>query len=261
MNRNEYNEVRHDLFCCYCKRQCKNVNSLKQHETRCKNNQNRIITTISSTTLEAAHNARRGVKSWNSGLTRDTDERLAAAGDKTSKKIKLLYDQGILTGRAKTKEKEELRRNKISITMKNNPKAGGLRQGSGRGHKGWYKNYFCDSTYELAYIIYNLDHNIKFERCKLEYDYIYNNKHHIYHPDFILPDGSLVEIKGYYTAQVDAKIKSVNDRDIKVLYEKDLKYAFDYINETYKVNKLEDLYEKPSDLIRDQNCLENRLSG
>ena len=44
----------------------------------------------------------------------------------------------------------EYTKRKISETMKNNYNAGGLRHGSGRGHKGWYKNYFCDSTYELS---------------------------------------------------------------------------------------------------------------
>ena len=34
--------IRDDLFCQYCGKQCKNLNSIKQHEKRCKNNPNRI---------------------------------------------------------------------------------------------------------------------------------------------------------------------------------------------------------------------------
>ena len=41
--------------------------------------------------------------------------------------------------------------------MKKNPLSGGLRHGSGRGKKGWYKGYWCDSTWELAWVIYQLD--------------------------------------------------------------------------------------------------------
>ena len=31
------------LYCKYCSKECKNLNSLKQHECRCKENPNRIV--------------------------------------------------------------------------------------------------------------------------------------------------------------------------------------------------------------------------
>jgi len=37
---------------------------------------------------------------------------------------------------------------------------GGKRIGSGRGKSGWYKGYWCDSSWELAYVIYNIDHDV-----------------------------------------------------------------------------------------------------
>lgn len=138
--------------------------------------------------------------------------------------------------------------------MRLNPNSGGLRHGSGRGHKGWYKGFFCDSTYELVYIIYNLDHNIEFSRCpeSINYQYSFNGKLHKYYPDFILPDGSLVEIKGYSSSLVDAKINSVNDRKITVLYENDLQYAFSYVKENYKVINIQDLYESKDPDMQDE---------
>lgn len=166
---------------------------------------------------------------WNKGLTKETDARVLQYSNSLKGKS---HPQSIET------------RKKISESTKKNPLAGGKRHGSGRGKKGWYKNYFCDSTYELVYVIYNIDHNIKFERCNLIYPYTYNCEEHLYYPDFILQDGSLVEIKGYHTDRVDAKLRAVTDRNIIVLYEKDLKYAFDYVKETYKYNKLVDLYDK-----------------
>ena len=95
-------------------------------------------------------------------------------------------------------------------------------------------------------IIYNLDHGIKFERCprSLFYEYNYKEKNKKYYPDFILPDNSLVEIKGYKTEQDSFKWSSVQDRKLIILMEKDLKYAFDYVKENYSYEKLEDLYEK-----------------
>lgn len=127
--------------------------------------------------------------------------------------------------------------------MKRNPNAGGFRKGSGRGKKGVYKGYFCDSTYELVFVIYNIDHDIKFKRNLIGYEYQHGNKIHTYYSDFILEDGSLVEIKGYYTDLVDIKAKAVN-KPLKILYRKDLQYAFDYVKTNYTYDKLEDLYEK-----------------
>ena len=227
-------ELREDLFCPHCGKQCKNLNSLAQHKIRCRKNPDKI----ESAWLCGKYLKNRG---WSKGLTKETDSRVASIskGIKTSTKRRH-------SGRANTEEAEVLRRKKISETMRKNGRAGGKRAGSGRGNKGWYKNYYCDSTYELVYVIYNLDHNIKFDRCNLVYKYSYNNKEHLYYPDFILEDGSLVEIKGYYTEQVGAKINAVKDREIKVLYEKDLKYAFDYVKENYNYKKLKDLYEDRS---------------
>ena len=38
-------------------------------------------------------------------------------------------------------------------------KTGGIREGAGRSKSGWYKGYYCNSSYELAWVIYSLDNN------------------------------------------------------------------------------------------------------
>lgn len=114
----------------------------------------------------------------------------------------------------------------------------------GRGNGGWYKGIYCMSTYELVYVIYNLDHDIKFKPCKRIYTYLWKNTLHKYHPDFELDDGTIIEIKGYLTDQDKAKINAVKDMPIKVLFEKDLQYAFEYVKENYSYKKLKDLYDK-----------------
>lgn len=165
---------------------------------------------------------------WNKGLTKDTDERVK----RNAQSLK-----------GKSHPQTEETKKKISQTMKKNPNSGGLRKNSGIGKSGWYKNIFCHSTYELVYVIYNLDHNIEFKPCDKIYEYYYKGIKHKYYPDFELPDGTIIEIKGYMTDQVKEKIKAVKDRPIKVLYKNDLKYAFDYVKANYKYKKLEDLYE------------------
>lgn len=122
------------------------------------------------------------------------------------------------------------------------PKApGGYRNGSGRSKSGYYKGIYCGSTYELCWVIYNIDHQIPFKRFD---GYIADGRIK-YFPDFILPDNSIIEIKGYHTDQVDKKTllaKSLGYKII-VLYKENLKYAFEYVQKKYNTNKFYELYE------------------
>ena len=107
---------------------------------------------------------------------------------------------------------------RINLLKKIAPLGGGYKQGSSRGHHGYYKGYWCDSTYELAYLIYCLDHNIKIERCKESFEYEIDGKTHKYHPDFLIDD-EIIEIKNFHRDDVDIKINAVKklNRKIKVL--------------------------------------------
>jgi len=91
---------------------------------------------------------------------------------------------GKSNGRCKDPIKELERRKKISETSKLRGSIGGRRHGSGRGKQGWYKGYWCDSSWELAWVIYSLDHNIKFVRYNGYFEYEFNGKIHKYYPDF-----------------------------------------------------------------------------
>ena len=115
---------------------------------------------------------------------------------------------------------------------------GGYRlNGHRKSYKGYYKGIYCDSTYELAYLIYCLDHNINIKRCTEVFEYEYNGKKHKYHPDFVVEE-ELVEIKGYRTEVVDIKLESFN-KPIKILYYSDLINMFNYVAIAYgkKYNK------------------------
>lgn len=117
--------------------------------------------------------------------------------------------------------------------MKNhNHNGGGYRKNSGRSKHGYYKGIYCDSTYELAYLIYCLDHNIPIKRCEESFEYEYEGKKHLYHPDFVLNETQYVEIKGYHSLLVDIKLKAVN-KPIKIMYYDDLIEIFNYVSITY----------------------------
>lgn len=122
-------------------------------------------------------------------------------------------------------------KNKLSNALKN--KTGGYRKGSGYGKGGWYKGYYCDSSWELAFVIYNLEHNIKFERNKKQFAYIFKNETHNYIPDWIV-DGEYIEIKGYWSEQWQAKLDQFpKEEKLTVLTKKEIKPYLDYVIESY----------------------------
>lgn len=164
----------------------------------------------------------RGKTAWNKGLTSETDERVA----KIAKKNSL-----ILKGKSHPHTEET--KAKISKIMKEKG-AGGLREGSGRGKKGWYKGYYCDSTWELAYVIYNLEHGIPFSRNTKSFDYVFNGERKKYYPDFLLETDEYVEVKGYYTKQFEAKIEQFPKELSLIIYDKTgIKPYLDYVINKY----------------------------
>lgn len=165
-----------------------------------------------------------GKKAWNSGLTKETDERVLQYSKKN--KGKVLSPNG---GKGSTPEKESERIRKISEKAK--LKNGGYREKSGRGKKGRYNGFWCDSSWELAYVIYNLEHNIHFERNEEKFKYVFKEKTFNYIPDFVEND-EFVEIKGYNTKQWEAKLEQF-PKKLKILYESDMKKYIDYVVEKY----------------------------
>jgi hypothetical protein len=138
-------------------------------------------------------------------------------------------------------EKEKIRRKKISETCRSNKKSGGLRKGSGRGRKGTYKGFWCDSSYELAWVIFHLDHKIEFTRNTKKFKYLYKDvEEKNYIPDFI-KNGIYYEIKGYANDTLEWK-KKYFPYELEVVFEKDMYYIFDYVYDKYGKNFIS-LYE------------------
>ena len=216
-------------ICQYCQRNCKNAGGLANHEPYCNQNPNKQIRKISNKCIQALKiRYKKYINTWE-GLSEDErQKRIEKAKSKLVGK----------PWRASSIEVEIERRRKISETMKKNG-AGGYRRGSGRGKKGWYKGFFCDSSYELAFLIYCLDNNIDIKRNKDKLPYTFEGKSHIYIPDFIV-DGKYIEIKGYKTKQFEEKLKWYPN--IVVYYEEDLKEVFNYVENKYGKNYIS-LYE------------------
>lgn len=215
--------LNHDgLFCQFCGKECKNRNSLCNHERLCKLNPNAMEVTGYSAEIKAGRG--QGHPAWNKGLTKETDERIAKSAETYKRNV--ATNGSYWTGK---KHSDESKR-KIALSMAGNTHGN-------RSKKGFYKGFYCGSSYELAYVIYNIDHNIPFLRCNKHYEYEYNGSNHLYFPDFELPDGTIIEIKGYHTELVDIKAAAVQDRHIKIMYKEDLEEHLTYVFNKYHVNK------------------------
>jgi hypothetical protein len=136
-------------------------------------------------------------------------------------------------------------RSKLSQSLRKSPFSGGYRERSGRGKSGYYKGYYSASTWELAYIIYLLDNDISFNRNNNKYEYFDkkgNKKKYI--PDFVLEDGTIVEIKGPQDKNWEEKLKYFPYKEkLVVLTKEDIYPIIQEIKNRYDVNHLEYLYE------------------
>ena len=163
-----------DLLCKHCGKVCKSKKSLSQHEIRCNKNENRICVDIEGFNVKI--NGLIEIKSWNKGLTKETDTRV----QKSSETFRQNHTLGKHTkyGKPQTKEsKHKLR----EIALNNG--FGGF-----RWRKGYlYNGIKLDSSYEVVVAKDLDDNNIKWSRCD-RIPYIINDKLHHYTPDFYLPD-------------------------------------------------------------------------
>ena len=100
-------------YCKYCGKECKNLNSLHNHERLCKLNPNR------QESPWVKYNLTKG-NVWNKGLTKETDDRVKWQGQTFSQRVK----EGIITS------------------------VGGFRESAVKGcyKYGYYKNIRCDSS-------------------------------------------------------------------------------------------------------------------
>lgn len=110
----------------------------------------------------------------------------------------------------------------------------------GNGKKGWYNNIFCDSTWELAFLVYYKEHDLNIKRCDKRLEYIWNNEKHIYIPDFETDEG-IIEIKGRKTKQSEVKHKQY--QNIKIIDYKLMIPYLEYVKNKYGDKYWEILYE------------------
>ena len=191
------------MICKFCNKECKNHNSLINHQRLCPKNIDRKYV---SHTLGA-----NGHVAWNKGLTKHTSVSLAQSSE-TRKKLGL----GGWSAKARS----------------NGGKAGGgYKENAGRSKKFYVPDSFgkkvcLQSTYELRCSELLNELKIKWIRpASLKYD----NRN--YFADFYLPEYDLyLDPKNSYKAKLDeikiAKVKEQNNVRVIVLLEHDLTLEF-----------------------------------
>lgn len=214
-------------LCRFCGKECKNNNSFRNHERLCKKNPDRQLTAYEKYGLPETFNTI-GIPAWNKGLTKESDQRVL----NRSITFRSRFQRGLIKGSQTGKHRTEEERKKISSSML---KVCSKRDSNlcGKGKRGTYRGIYCQSSWELAYVLYCFDNGINFIRNKEGFKYTLDGKERTYFPDFYLPDeDTYVEIKGYY----DKKSKEKKEQfigNLVVLQLSEMEPILNYVDGKY----------------------------
>jgi len=190
------------LYCKYCNKECKNLNSLKQHEIRCKLNSNRI--NMDYINIKPGHS--KGHKGTNQFIkAKELGLSKPVVSDETKKKLSKVWKN-------KTLPQEMKKKISISINkaIKEHPESYSSTNINGRVKHYEYNGFKLDGKWELEVAKYLDNKNIKWEKPLKGFTYEWNNSKHIYFPDFYLPEYDYyIEVKGYQRERDLYKWKSI----------------------------------------------------
>lgn len=141
-------------------------------------------------------------RSWNKGLSKETDNRVKQCGLTLSKNIELGLVIPPQTGIKHTKEHKD----KLTKLVNNKIEKGEWHNSFSKSRTIEYKGIKFLGSWEVKFAQWLDKNNIKWERVKETFKYSYNNKIKQYTPDFYLTDSdTYIEIKGYPTEKDFAK--------------------------------------------------------
>ncbi len=220
-NKQVYSVSHEGLSCCFCEKTFQSVNALTQHELRCSKNPNRKDYCKAGFNLEGNATIKRGE-------TKETSARLRRQGETLHR----LYEEGKRISATKGKPGTFLGKHhtKEQIDKMMETYHSTLTSRKSRYKFGVYKDVYCDSGWELAFLIYCFDRNIDVKRCSESFEYYNPVKHKMcrYYPDFIIED-TYYEIKGQLDKESLSKIEQFPaDRTLVVIDSHQIKLFFDY---------------------------------
>lgn len=195
------------LRCKYCGRECKNKNSLIQHEIRCKENPNRIK--IKSNLIEYNELVKSGKRKASNQFIKAKEIGLPQPeiSEKTRKKLGTGWKGKTLPNWMKEKISKGMQ-----IAVRKYPDSYSSSNVNGRVKKVIYKGKTLDSQWEVDLAVWLDENEIIWERPNNGFEYDYKGKKHIYYPDFYLPQLNIyIEVKGYKREKDEYKWKALNN--------------------------------------------------
>ena len=221
--------------CKYCERECKNLNSLKQHEIRCKENPDKID--ISNSCINII-NYNKHILDGDKNATPKRNQYTKAEYYGLEKPVVSDITRKKLSISAKNQIWDDCRRKKLSERMIqaviDNPESYSSSNVNGRIKKCVYNDQIFDSNWEVIVAKFLDKNNIKWIRPLNGFEYIWNNSIHIYYPDFYLTDYNLyIEVKGYIRDRDLFKWKTIPN--LIVLKKEEIN---NIINEKYNIESL-----------------------
>lgn len=191
------------MLCKYCQKECKNENSLRNHERLCKENPNRQLTPFMGKSFNLTRKrSNQYIKSTELGLDKPvvSDE----TRRKISEKNKLLWDE---------KRRQDWSKHmtiQANLNVENHPESYSYKNFCGRAKKELYNGEWMHSSWETVFAKWCDANNISWTKRVPYFHYVWNGKDRKYFPDFYIKEMDLyVEVKGYETDRDIVKWNSV----------------------------------------------------
>ena len=208
--------IKDNLICDYCNKLCKSINSVKQHEIRCKENPNRISLEYIKGVIRSADIAIEECsfckKEFKKRGAKGNHE--ARCPENVNRKLQIVSAEGKLAGKKKYSEwvtvhySDQSNRDKVSERMQQavNDHPESYTSGNrGRTKQIIYNNIKFQGQWELDFYMWCETNSVFVIRSPNWFNYTWG-RNRKYNPDFYIPSLDLyVEVKGYETDQDRAK--------------------------------------------------------
>lgn len=199
------------LNCKFCNKECKNDNSLRNHQRLCKENPKKQYTYFQINKVEPHKRSNQYIKAEKFGLPKP----------KVSEETRNLIS---ISSSSRSKEWHIENGKKISKTINEKVSNGEWHTSLAKHMHINYKGHDLHGSWELKYAEYLDQNEIEWIKCKESFSYVFEGKQRKYTPDFYLTDkDEYIEIKGYKTEKDEAKWSQFPSyRKLTVLTRKEL---------------------------------------
>jgi len=199
------------MNCKFCEKECLNNNSLAQHQIRCSKNPDKIRTKHSDETKKKMSKVMKVVNTNSERVWKlETIEKMKISSRLVNKKYW-------------TTENRKKHSDLMKKVVEKNPESYSTNNVSGRAKIYEYNGIKLKGTWEVKIATLLDKYKIKWTNDIKPIPYFWNEKWHLYFPDFYLIDyDKYIEVKGYQRERDLAKWKVV-DKPLIVLKQNDFK--------------------------------------